>query len=68
MVSLEAEFWGYTFRGEDLYSLIGRVSLDHFEPFLASIGYRAEIMDFDKDDLDMDASFMGPFLEAGFGF
>ena len=68
MLSLEAEIWGYAFRGEDLYSLIGRVSLDHFEPFLASIGYRAEIMDFDKDDLEIDANFMGPFIEVGFGF
>ena len=68
MISLEAEFWGYAFRGEDIYSLIGRVSLDHFEPFLASIGYRAEILDFDNDDLEIDADFMGPFIEVGFGF
>lgn len=67
-ISLETEIWAYAFRGDDIYSIVGRVALEHFEPVLTTLGYRAEIMDFEKDDLELDAAVQGPFIEVGFGF
>jgi outer membrane protein len=67
-LAIEAEGRGITFKGDKVYSLIGRVRWNLFGPLFLTGGYRYDKIDVDKDDLDINADFSGPFAEAGLSF
>jgi len=67
-LSLEAEVRGISFSGNRFMDYIGRVKLLPMGPVTFSVGYRGENLKIDKDDLDVDVSVQGPFIELGFEF
>lgn len=66
--ALEGEFRGTSYRDSDLYSLIGRLKVNTIGPFFVTGGYRYETGESHDWDLEFDADFSGPFLEAGVQF
>jgi hypothetical protein len=65
---LEAEGRGISYSGYDVFSLIGRIKYRITESLFAAGGYRYEKSKIDKNDLQSDTEFSGPFLEVGFSF
>lgn len=51
-----------------MYSLIGRARFKVFGPAFAAVGYRQDQIDVDQDDIEVELSLQGPFLEAGLKF
>lgn len=67
-VSLVGEAWGYSYHSDTLYTLVGRLKISPLGPLFLSGGYRYDNYDFDRKDLDLDATFSGPFAELGLEF
>ena len=66
--AIEAEARGLTVGGNSLISLMGRLRYQFAGPVFIAGGYRVDTLTIDQDDVDMDLSFSGPFLEAGLKF
>lgn len=67
-VAVEAEARGITYGCDQIYSLIGRLKIKLFGPLFGAVGYRYDRINVDKDDIDVDIDFSGPFGEVGFLF
>ena len=66
--SLEAEFRGISYSDATAYSLIARLKAKIFGPAFAAGGYRYDAIDIDEQDIRLDVSIGGPFIEAGIQF
>ena len=67
-LSIEGEARVVSYGGNSLYSLIGRARVNVFAGLFAAGGYRYDGIVIDEENVDVDISFSGPFLEAGFQF
>jgi len=67
-LSLELEGRGIGWNSNYYVSLIGRLKVRPYGPFFVAGGYRYDNVKSDYQDVDVDATFQGPFLEAGFEF
>ncbi len=67
-IALELEGRGSGWRSNYYVSLIGRLKVKPYGPVFVAGGYRYDNIKIDYDDLDIDAKFQGPFVEAGFEF
>ena len=67
-LSIEGEARILSYGGNSLYSLIGRVKFKVFAGLFAAGGYRYDGIVIDEESVDVDISFSGPFLEAGYQF
>ena len=55
--------------GSNYYvSLMGRLKVKPVGPFFVAGGYRYDNVGIDYQDVDVDATFQGPFVEVGFEF
>jgi outer membrane protein len=67
-VAVEAEARGIAYGDDHIYSLIGRLKIKLFGPLFGAVGYRYDTINIDKEDIDVDIEFRGPFGEVGFQF
>jgi len=67
-LALELEGRGIAWSGNHYFSFTGRLKVRPFGPFFVAGGYRYDNVKIDYKDVDIDASFQGPFAEAGFEF
>jgi outer membrane protein len=68
-LAAEGEARGLTYGGSNYYyEAIGRAKLKPFGPVFVAGGYRYEKIKLDTNDVKADASFSGPFGEAGVEF
>jgi outer membrane protein len=67
-LSLELEGRGIGWSSNYYVSLIGRLKVRPYGPFFIAGGYRYDTVSIDYQDVEVDAIFQGPFLEAGFEF
>lgn len=67
-LTIEAEGRALSISDNNLYSLIGRVRFKVFGPAFVAAGYRQDVVDIDEDDIEVDFTIQGPFLEAGLKF
>lgn len=67
-LSIEAEGRGIAYNSHHYIDLIGRLRISPFGPLFVAGGYRYEDVDFDESDILVDATFEGPFVEAGLEF
>ena len=65
LAGLEAEARGMDFGSEYYVDLIGRIKVFPVKPAFIAAGYRYDRMKIDRPDIRTDASFTGPFVEAG---
>lgn len=66
--ALEAEVRGLDVGYARVVSAIGRVKYSTLGPLFVAVGYRHEEVVIDKDDIEADITFAGPFAEVGFSF
>lgn len=66
--ALEAEVRGLDVGYASIISAIGRVKYSTVGPLFVAAGYRHESVSVDKDDIEADITFAGPFAEVGFSF
>jgi outer membrane protein len=67
-LALEAEGRGLAIGSDSLYSLIGRVRFTVAGPVFIAGGYRYDRVDVDEDDIKVDMTVQGPFVEVGLTF
>ena len=67
-LSIEAEARAISLSGNHLYNLIGRVKGRVFGPMFIAGGYRYDSINLDEEDVLVDCSVDGVFLETGFEF
>lgn len=67
-LSLEAEARAVSMSGNHLYNLIGRIKGKIFGPMFLAGGYRYDSINLDEDDVKLDCTVDGVFLETGFEF
>lgn len=67
-LALELEGRAIAWSGNHYFSFTGRLKVRPFGPFFVAAGYRYDNVTIDYKDVDVDASFQGPFAEAGFEF
>lgn len=67
-LSVEAEGRGIAYNSHHYIDLIARLKVSPFGPLFVAGGYRYEDVDFDESDIVVDATFDGPFVEAGLEF
>ncbi len=67
-ISIEAEVRAIAFDDNSLTSVTGRLKFNILGPSYLAAGYRYDDIDVDEDDVDIEASFGGPFVEAGLKF
>ncbi len=67
-LAIEGEGRGLGYGGDHYYSLIGRLKIKPFGPFFIAGGYRYDDIDFDYQDVLVEANIGGPFAEVGFEF
>ncbi len=67
-LSLEAEARAVSLSGNHLYNLIGRIKGKIFGPMFLAGGYRYDSINLDEEDIVVDCSVEGVFLETGFEF
>jgi hypothetical protein len=66
--SVETELRWMSYSQNSVFSLIARLKAKIFGPLFATGGYRYDAIEVDEQGVDIDASFSGPFLEAGVSF
>ncbi|MFH2066424.1 MAG: TIGR04219 family outer membrane beta-barrel protein [Pseudomonadota bacterium] len=66
--ALEAEARGLSVGDNKIFSMIGRAKATVFGPAFIAGGYRYDAIEIDEEDVLVDVSFSGPFLEAGLSF
>ena len=66
--AIEAEARGLSVGDNKIFSVIGRAKATVFGPAFVAGGYRYDAIDIDEEDVRVDVSFSGPFLEAGVSF
>jgi outer membrane protein len=66
--SIEAEVRGISYSDNSYYDYIGRVKIKPIPLFYIAGGYRAETLEIDEEDVNVDLDFKGPFIEAGLSF
>jgi outer membrane protein len=64
-LAIEAEGRGLAINGNSAYSLIGRVRFNVLGPVFVAGGYRYDTIDVHEDDIDIDFTIQGPFVEVG---
>lgn len=67
-LALEAEARGITYSGNRFMDYMARVKFLPVGPVTFSVGYRGQDLKVDEEDLDVDVSVQGPFVEVGFEF
>jgi outer membrane protein len=67
-LAIEAEGRGLTINGNSAYSLIGRLRINALGPVFVAGGYRYDTIDVNEDDIDIDFTIQGPFVEVGLKF
>lgn len=67
-LAFEAEGRVISISDNAMYSLIGRARFKVFGPVFAAVGYRQEQIDVDEDDIEVEFTMQGPFIEAGVKF
>ena len=67
-LGFEFEGRGIGWSGNYHVSLTGRLKLKPYGPTFVAGGYRYDNVKIDYQDLDLDATFQGPFAEAGLEF
>lgn len=67
-LAIEAEARGLAVGGNSLLSFLGRARYQFAGPAFLAAGYRLDTIDVDQDDVDVDISFSGPFVEFGLKF
>jgi outer membrane protein len=67
-ISIEAEVRAISYDDNSLTSVTGRLKFNILGPSYLAAGYRYDDISVDEDDIDIDASFGGPFVEAGLKF
>jgi outer membrane protein len=67
-LALEVEARGITDGDEKVYSLVGRLKVKVLGPAFVAGGYRYDVIKADEEDVILDTTFSGPFLEAGVQF
>lgn len=68
IITLEAEARGLSVGDNKIFSIVGRAKAKVFGPAFVAGGYRYDAVDIDEEDVLVDVSFSGPFLEAGVTF
>ena len=66
--AIEAEARGLSMGGNKIFSVLGRARANVFGPAFVAGGYRYDMVEVDEDDVVVDVSFSGPFVEAGVSF
>lgn len=67
-LALDLEGRAIAYSNNHWVSLIARLKVMPFGPLFVAGGYRYDNVKIDYDDVDVDADFEGPFVEAGFDF
>lgn len=67
-LSLEAEARGVGYGSTQNYDLIGRLKVSPYGPLFLAGGYRYEKIKIDQNDIKVNITLEGPFLELGFVF
>lgn len=67
-IAIEAEARGLAVGGNSLLSFMGRAKYQFAGPAFIAAGYRLDTLDVDQDDVEVDISFSGPFVEVGLKF
>lgn len=67
-LGLEVEARGITYGGNHYYDLIGRVKATPIKPAFVAGGWRHEDIKIDEEDVLVEVTFSGPFIEAGVEF
>lgn len=68
VLAIEAEARGISYSGDHFYSFLGRIRINPWGPLFFAGGYRFDDVIFDEREVDVNASFQGPFAEIGFEF
>lgn len=68
LLAFEVEGRGVSYSGNHLYNLIGRVKVKPIGPFFIAGGYRYDSIKLDEEDLKLDATVDGVFIETGLEF
>jgi len=63
--AVEAEARGISTGDDKIYSLVGRVKVKILGPSFVAGGYRYDVIKVDEEDVIVDTTFSGPFLEVG---
>jgi len=66
--AVEAEARGISTGDDKIYSLVGRVKVKVLGPAFVAGGYRYDVIKVEEEDVIVDTTFSGPFLEAGVQF
>jgi outer membrane protein len=66
--AIEAEARGISVGDNKIFSFVGRVKAKVFGPAFVAGGYRYDAIEIDEEDVVVDMSISGPFLEAGLSF
>jgi len=66
--AVEAEARGLSVGDNKIFSVVGRAKAKVFGPAFVAGGYRYDAIEIDEEDVVVDVSFSGPFLEAGVSF
>ncbi len=64
--AIEAELRGIQLNDNSIISFIGRLRLKVFGPAYGAAGYRYDSIKIDEEEVLVETSFSGPFLEVGF--
>lgn len=66
--AIEAEARGLAVGGNSFLSFLGRAKYQFAGPAFVAAGYRLDTLNVDQDDVEVDISFSGPFVEVGLKF
>lgn len=67
-LAIEVEGRGVSYSGNHLYSLIGRLKVKAVGPLFVAGGLRYDALKIDEKDVEVDTTFIGPFMEVGLQF
>lgn len=66
--AVEGEFWGTSYGGNDVYTLVGRLKVKVLGPLFVAGGYRYDDFNIKEGNLKVDGNFSGMFAEVGVKF
>jgi outer membrane protein len=68
LFSIEAEVRGLSLSGNSYFDYIGRLKISPIPVVYGALGYRAETVKINAQDIKADIKFSGPFAEVGVSF